>query len=496
MMFYELQFLIPFFLFFLVYRKLNTQKQNILIVVSSFYFYGLWDWRFLGLLILQTVSDYFCALIIAESKEKSIKKLVMYFSIAFNLGMLATFKYANFFIDSFLTLFPYFGTPHSQKIIHFILPPAISFYTFESMSYVIDVYRGTAQAEKRFFSFAAFISFFPKLVAGPIERAHTLLAQINKKRVCTLDAFLSGVRLFMWGLFKKLVVAENMGALSEPMFSDPSKYDSLTLLFAAYCFTLQIYGDFSGYTDMARGLSRMMGIELSLNFNFPYFAKSLGDFWRRWHITLGTWLRDYIYIPLGGSKKGEFRHLTNLLITFFASGLWHGADWTFVLWGVFHGVFVAIEAFFNKRETLSKFIEMVPSWVKVILTFHIVVLLWILFRSENIGIAVLYYKGLFGFLGFENTKYFIYNIIHSKSFPDVFSFLITLFSPQAWRLCVLFIVYGSLMMIVNSLQYAKANKEFDLAISVFYQSILYSLIIAQLIMLGSQSAAQFIYFQF
>ncbi len=495
MMFYELSFLIPFFVFYVFYIYFDLRKQNILITASSYYFYGLWDWRFLSLLIIQTGSDYICARIIDKNiNNQKIKKIALIFSITFNLSMLGFFKYANFFVESFLHAFPYFGN-YSEKFLQLVLPAAISFYTFESMSYVIDVYRGTIKAEKDIIGFAAFISFFPKLVAGPIERAHTLLAQINQQRKCTFEGFLSGSRLFVWGLFKKLVVADNLGALAEPIFSDPSKYDSFTLLLGAYCFTLQIYGDFSGYTDMARGLSRMMGMELSLNFNLPYLSTSITDFWRRWHMTLGSWLRDYIYIPLGGSRTTLSRNVINLMITFFASGLWHGANWTFVTWGILYGLLTSIETIFSKSSYnyLTKYI---PTWIKIVLTFHIVVILWVIFRCNSISTAWVYLSKMFSMFDFSILKSFLKMILYSKTWPDVMDNTLSLLSPTAVRHLILFSIYGITLLTIHLVQYIKENKEFDMQIGIVSRSLIYSIVIYQLIMLGAQNAVQFIYFQF
>lgn len=495
MMFYELSFLIPFFVFYVFYIYFDLRKQNILITASSYYFYGLWDWRFLSLLIIQTGSDYICARIIDKNiNNQKIKKIALIFSITFNLSMLGFFKYANFFVESFLHAFPYFGN-YSEKFLQLVLPAAISFYTFESMSYVIDVYRGTIKAEKDIIGFAAFISFFPKLVAGPIERAHTLLAQINQQRKCTFEGFLSGSRLFVWGLFKKLVVADNLGALAEPIFSDPSKYDSFTLLLGAYCFTLQIYGDFSGYTDMARGLSRMMGMELSLNFNLPYLSTSITDFWRRWHMTLGSWLRDYIYIPLGGSRTTLSRNVINLMITFFASGLWHGANWTFVTWGILYGLLTSIETIFSKSSYnyLTKYI---PTWIKIVLTFHIVVILWVIFRCNSISTAWVYLSKMFSMFDFSILKSFLKMILYSKTWPDVMNNTLSLLSPTAVRHLILFSIYGVTLLTIHLVQYIKENKEFDMQIGIVSRSLIYSIVIYQLIMLGAQNAVQFIYFQF
>lgn len=496
MMFYELSFLIPFFIFYIFYTSFNLRKQNLLIVFSSYYFYGLWDWRFLSLLIIQTFSDYVCAIIIDKNmNNQKIRKSALIFSISFNLCMLGFFKYANFFAESFFQAFPYFGSYSGKILQNLILPAAISFYTFESMSYVIDVYRGTVKAEKDVIGFAAFIAFFPKLVAGPIERAHTLLAQINQQRKCTFDGFLSGTRLFVWGLFKKLVVADNLGALAEPVFSNPSQYDPLTLLLSAYCFTMQIYGDFSGYTDMARGLSRMMGIELSLNFNHPYFSTSISDFWRRWHMTLGSWLRDYVYIPLGGSRTTLARNVRNLMLTFFASGLWHGANWTFVTWGIIYGVLVSIETVFSK-SSYSFMEQYIPRWLKIFLAFHIVVVLWVIFRCDSISVAWVYLSKMFTILSLSMLGGFFKTVLHSQTWPELANNVFGLLSSSSFRYLVLFGVYASTLIAIHVMQYIKRNKEFDLQMGLVSRSFIYSILLYQLIMLGAQNAVQFIYFQF
>lgn len=499
MIFYDLKFIIPFIGVYIIYMFLGKKNQNKLLVFSSLYFYGLWDWRFLALLGAQVCTDYVVSLKISTEPLMSKKKKLLFISIIFNLGMLCYFKYMNFFLESFFTLFPSLGDG-SRKIIQIVLPPAISFYTFESLSYVIDVYRGTAKVEKNFWTFSAFVAYFPKLVAGPIERAHTLLHNLNQERKVTKDKILSGLRLYVWGLFKKIVVADNVGALSDPIFADPGSHSALQLYFGAICFTLQIYGDFSGYTDMARGLSRMMGIELSQNFNLPYFSKSIGDFWRRWHITLGTWIKDYLFIPLGGSRVSIPRHVFNLMLTFFLSGLWHGASWNFVIWGLYYGVLLSAEAVidrvFHETHYVKRFINSIPKFIKILITFHLIVLGWIMFRIQNVWDGFSYIKRLFSF-STTDAYAFLHKVYHTPvSQKLIFNFFSGI-NAEETKLFINIIYFSWFLIVVKLIKYYKQDLEYiHTTKNPYFNCIFYAAVMVGIVIFGDSNVKQFIYFQF
>ncbi len=382
MLFFEKDFFLLFSIFFVTYWAVSPRLRPLLIVGASYAFYAAWDWRFLSLLILSTGIDFLCGQKIAATEEKSTRKKWLALSLGFNLGMLGFFKYFDFFVDSFADLFGI--APENRFLINVILPAGISFYTFQTLSYTVDVYRRKQEPETDLMSFAAFVSFFPQLIAGPIERASGLLTQINTAARFDLNNIYLGARLFLIGLVKKLVIADNMAKFVDPVFADPSAHDPLTLLLAAYCFAFQIYCDFSGYTDMARGLAKSIGIELSINFNFPYLATGIRDFWRRWHITLYSWLRDYVYFPLGGSQNGAVRTYVNIMIVFLLSGLWHGAGWNFILWGGMHGLFICVERLASKT-IVGRVFSQIPALVRMFIVFHLVTAAWIVFRAQDMA---------------------------------------------------------------------------------------------------------------
>jgi len=322
----------------LVFKK-DLKLQNLLILISSYVFYGWWDWRFLSLIFLSTVADYFVGLKIYDSQDDKVRKSYLWVSILFNLSLLGFFKYFNFFIDSWIDLLGSFG--YEQKSVwtlNVILPVGISFYTFQTMSYSLDIYYKKLKPTKDFISFASFVSFFPQLVAGPIERASNLLPQILTRRVFKYEQGVQGLRLILWGMFKKVVIADSLGIRVDRIFENYQSMDGSVLLLGLVYFSFQIYCDFSGYSDIAIGTAKLFGIELMSNFKFPYFSRDIGEFWRRWHISLSSWFRDYLYIPLGGSKGGKWMSIKNIFIIFIVSGFWHGANWTFILWGLTHAL--------------------------------------------------------------------------------------------------------------------------------------------------------------
>ena len=465
MLFYNGEFIALFSVFLLLYFYLPPKGRIALILLTSYVFYGWWDYRFLSLLLISTVVDYTVGLRMSTESRQRIRRLYLLASIVTNIGILGFFKYFNFFIDTFVHTF---GLDSQEAFyISVLLPPGISFYTFQTLSYSIDVYRRKAPAERNFSIFAAYVAFFPQLIAGPIERPRTLLPQLKVLRKFRWTNIYLGTRLVILGCFKKLVIADNLAPISDAAFENPDSMSSLGLLIAAYCFAFQIYCDFSGYTDMARGIARMIGIRLSLNFNLPYLSKTLREFWRRWHITLSYWLRDYVYFPLGDSLTGPARHALNLLITFGLSGLWHGAAWTFVLWGVLHAVWILVESGVAK---LVKF--RIPAVLSVLLTFHVVVLLWVLFRAETFSLAVSFYQGFV--------------------------------SPDQWKVtsqdtvnAVLLALYASPLVLFSLIQYKTGRLDFDVRVLPSWaHSAFLGLLLFFIFFAGSVNEQQFIYFQF
>ena len=386
--------------FFIYWAIKETKYQNIFILISSYVFYGWWDWRFLFLIFLSTVVDYFVAMRIEQTHKKKSKKLYLLISIIFNLSILGFFKYYNFFIDSWIELLSKIGYQVTDVwTLKIILPVGISFYTFQTMSYSLDVYRSEIKATKDFISFASFVSFFPQLVAGPIERASNLLPQILSKRKFDYKQSVNGLRLILWGLFKKVVIADSLSLLVTPIFENYTSLNGGELLLGLIYFSFQIYCDFSGYSDIAIGTAKMFGIELRSNFIFPYFSRDISEFWRRWHVSLSSWFRDYIYIPLGGSKKGKWMTIRNIFIIFIISGFWHGANFTFIAWGLIHALLYLVIALRNKnrRYTTSIVAEngMTPSIKEIFqisITFFTVMISWVFFRSNTITDSFLYLR--------------------------------------------------------------------------------------------------------
>ncbi len=367
----------------------SLRSRNGLVLLASWFFYAWWDWRFLGLLILSTAGDYFLGLAISRTEHSIRRKWLLGASIGLNLGLLGFFKYFDFFIDGLADVIAAFGMQPHLPVLHVVLPVGISFYTFQTLSYAIDIYRRQLEPTRDFVAFAAFVSFFPQLVAGPIERAANLLPQFLQPRALQLDRAKDGLRQMLWGFFKKIAVADALAPLVDGIFSgDTATTPGITLFFGAFFFAFQIYCDFSGYSDIAIGCARLFGFSLSRNFNYPYFSRNLGEFWRRWHISLSTWFRDYLYIPLGGNRGGRTRTFGNRLVTFGVSGFWHGANWSFVGWGIAHGLLhsggirksrITIN---DRTRTEVPGLRDLPA---IMTTFLIVTLTWVLFRSSSLS---------------------------------------------------------------------------------------------------------------
>lgn len=401
---------IVFLLYWFVFNK-KLLHQNILIVIASYVFYSWWDWRFLGLIIFSTLIDYSIGLKLGKENNVNKRKLLLWSSVVVNLGFLGFFKYYNFFLDNFKTAFTFFGSEIGASSLHIILPIGISFYTFQTLSYTIDIYRKNLDPTQDFISFAAFVSFFPQLVAGPIERATNLLPQILNKRNFNRENAVNGLRQILWGLFKKIVIADNCAEYANLIFNNSDQHSGSTLIMGALFFTFQIYGDFSGYSDIAIGTSRLFGINLKQNFAFPYFSRDIAEFWRRWHISLSTWFRDYLYIPLGGSRGGTWMKIRNTFIIFIVSGFWHGANWTFIIWGALNAIYFLPLLLTNKNraniEIVAKnsVLPNVKEFCQILLTFGLTILAWIFFRAENLNHAFNYLAGIFDSSIFSIPQY-------------------------------------------------------------------------------------------
>ena len=404
MLFNSFEFLVflptVFILYWFLFNK-QLKSQNILIVVASYLFYGWWDWRFLSLIILSTVVDYVIGLQIHKRPEASVRKLLLGISLLVNLGVLGFFKYYNFFIESWIEAWGQFGVTMHVNTVQIVLPVGISFYTFQTLSYTIDIYRRKLKPTTDFIGFTAFVSFFPQLVAGPIERASNLLDQFLKTRSFSYEKAADGTRQVLWGLFKKMVIADNCAIFVNDVFDNYHELPASRLVLGAILFAFQIYGDFSGYSDIAIGTARLFGFNLRRNFAYPYFSRDIAEFWRRWHISLSTWFRDYVYIPLGGSKGNKIQNLRNVLIIFLVSGLWHGANWTFVFWGFLNALyFIPLMIRNSNRAHLNVISEdrifAKPTEVlQISLTFCLTCIGWIFFRSETIGDAFQYLVNIF-----------------------------------------------------------------------------------------------------
>ena len=404
MFFNSLSFAVFLPLVFLFYWSLgqnSKRTQNTILIIASYYFYSCWDWRFLFLLIFSTFLDFFTALQIEKGKSIKSRKFWFWLSIIVNLGFLGVFKYYDFFATSMANMIGSLGFNANPLLLKLILPVGISFYTFHGLSYVIDIYYKRISAERNFIDYSLFVSYFPLLVAGPIERATHLLPQVKKVRKFDFEQAKSGVYQILWGLFKKVVIADTCATYANAIFDNFQNMNSFSLLLGAFYFAFQIYGDFSGYSDIALGVSKLFGIELLRNFNFPYFSRDIAEFWRRWHISLSSWFRDYVYIPLGGSKGSKTKQIRNVFIIFLLSGFWHGANWTFLAWGAINAMFFLPLLLLKKnRSNLdSVSIELSLNSLKVIsqivFTFIITCFAWIFFRSPSIGSAVNYIERIF-----------------------------------------------------------------------------------------------------
>ncbi|GJM34355.1 MAG: O-acyltransferase [Saprospiraceae bacterium] len=467
------------FLFYWFVTNKSIKLQNALIVAASYLFYGWWDWRFLSLILFSTLVDYWVGRGLSREENTTKRKILLWTSILVNLGFLGFFKYYNFFLDNFITAFSFFGTAIKANSLNIILPVGISFYTFQTLSYSIDVYKRKLEPTRDFIAFAAFVSFFPQLVAGPIERATNLLPQFYKQRTFDYQKAVDGLRQILWGLFKKIVIADNCAEYANLIFNHSADYSGSTLVLGALFFTFQIYGDFSGYSDIAIGTARLFGFDLMRNFAFPYFSRDMAEFWRRWHISLSTWFRDYLYIPLGGSIGGTWMKIRNTFIIFIVSGFWHGANWTFIIWGALNAFYFLPLLLLNKnRQNLEivaqgKYLPSLKESFNMFLTFTLTVFAWIFFRAENIGHAISYLSEIF------SSSLFTVPDFAGMSRALTISSLVVLFLMIEW--------------LGREEEYAIAHLGFKWK-RPFRYAFYYSLIIAIIVFTGKPQ--QFIYFQF
>lgn len=420
MLFNSINFAIFLPIVFLLYwfaTRGNYKWQNILLLVSSYYFYACWDWRFLFLLVFSTVLDYYTGIKMAEAKTSKGKTFWFWLSVGINLGFLGVFKYYNFFAESLADGLSLLGFNVNLWTLKVILPVGISFYTFHGLSYVIDIYKDKIKPERNFIDYSVFVSFFPLLVAGPIERATHLLPQIQKHRDFNYAKAVDGLRQILWGLFKKVVIADNCAEYANVVFNNNEDYSGSSLIIGAVLFTLQIYGDFSGYSDIALGTARLFGVELLRNFAFPYFSRDIAEFWRRWHISLSTWFRDYLYIPLGGSKGGTWMKVRNTFIIFLVSGFWHGANWTFIAWGFINALFIMPSILFNTNRTnldivaQGRILPTIKEFLSVVVTFLMASFCWIFFRAENLTHAFDFIGGIFSMSTFTIPNVKLDNVL-------------------------------------------------------------------------------------
>jgi alginate O-acetyltransferase complex protein AlgI len=464
---------IAFLLFFPVLCALyfcipasQLRLRNLLLLVASYYFYMNWDPAYALLLLTSTVITYLAALGIGYFKEKRKKKICLVSSLVLNLAILFLFKYFNFLAMNIETALQASGLAVNMPKFALLLPVGISFYTFQALGYSIDVYRGTVKIERDFPTYALFVSFFPQLVAGPIERSQNLLPQFKQQHRFDYDAVMSGVKLMVWGYFMKLVLADRCGIYVDTIFNNVDKHNGGSYLVASLLFPFQIYGDFAGYSLIAIGVARVLGFRLMENFHRPYFACTIGEFWHRWHISLSTWFKDYVYIPLGGNRVGKLRNYFNLLITFVVSGIWHGANWTFLCWGTIHGILLCIEKAFGISKQKYTGAKKSFHWAA---TFVLVCFAWILFRANNLSDAVSVVTGIFTNLGTPKPEYANFiaiglamTVLLTKEFADEFNWKIRVADSKSWLVRHIYLI----------------------------------IMIAYIILFGVLGGDQFIYFQF
>ncbi|MBF0595613.1 MAG: MBOAT family protein [Candidatus Omnitrophica bacterium] len=479
MLFNSFTFAVFFSVVFCLYLAATHRWQNRLLILASCVFYGTWNWKFLPLMFISITTDFYCARYMDRSQDDKKRKVLLIVSLFVNLALLGFFKYCNFFIENFLSLIACFHPASQQSstrnFLNIILPLGISFYTFEAISYTVDVYRRVIKPTPRYWDYVLFVIYFPHLVAGPIMRAKDFLPQVIQPRRITPEQFYEGCHLFFWGLFEKIFIADNLAKLVDPVFNDGGPYQGLTVLTALYAFAFQIFCDFDGYSNMARGLGKCMGFEISINFRWPYFATNPSDFWKRWHITLSSWLRDYIYIPLGGNRQSTVLIYRNIAITMILGGLWHGAAWHFVLWGIYHALLIilykVLTPFFEKASlfnpTGNPFFIKVWHLLKIASFFQLTCLGWLLFRASSTNQAI-----------------------------DMFTSIFHHFSITRGASIAQILFYLSPLLIVQTIQHRNKDLLATHHLNVSTKVVLYLAAYYLMTIWGVQNAKQFIYFQF
>lgn len=473
MLFNSFAFLIFFPIFFLCYYFTHGKVRLIVCLVSSYIFYSWWDWRFLSLIILVTCVNYFAGSKIESNSSIARKKYILISAVTFNLLLLGLFKYLNFFSESFAILLAKLGMTASISTLNIVLPVGISFYMFQAMSYIFDIYRNKLKSEKSLLKFATFVAFFPQLVAGPIVRAENLLPQLSEDQPFSIQNISEGMRTVLYGYFLKVVIADSAAPLVDRMLAAPDNETSLILLVGSFLFSFQIYCDFSGYSLIAIGLGKMMGFDFGINFNKPYLARNFSDFWQRWHISLSSWLQDYLYIPLGGNRNGMLRTFRNLLITMFLGGLWHGANWTFVFWGLLHGMYLVLQSGFQQMLAPLKSLNIkVPDWpvqiVSILLVFSLTSFAWIFFRAPDFDTAI---KIILKILSFDNFNIF--------------------YIPQKFHVLKVFLLI--FILIIIEIIHSINNKIFD---NPVVNVVSIPIILWSILLFGTFAGNSFIYFQF
>lgn len=477
MLFNSIEFLFFLPIVVIIYYILPFKYRTITMLLASYFFYMCWKAEYIVLILISTFIDYFVALNIEKTSNQSKRKQLLYLSIFVNLGILFFFKYANFFGSSVNNILSFLNVNEQLPVLKLLLPVGISFYTFQTMSYTIDVYKGELKAEKSFIQFALFVTYWPQLVAGPIERAGHLLKQFKRKVEFSYENISMGFRLILWGFFKKIVIADRLSSIVSEAYNNNPNNNAWIYWVGTLFFAFQIYCDFSAYSDIAIGSAKMMGIKLMENFKQPYFSKSISEFWKRWHISLSTWFRDYVYIPLGGNRVVKWRWYYNLFITFLVSGIWHGANWTFVFWGALHGSYLILailkDNFLKNKPKLSKIENYKP--LALFSTFMLVLVGWIFFRSENLEQAFTIFKSIASFKNYEVTIFFINNKIELLLSTLFLTILLYLdFIHQSFE---------------NMASYLQTK-------NVWYRWSLYYSLILLIIIFGVYGKEEFIYFQF
>lgn len=501
MLFNSINYVIFLPLVLILYYVIKPKYRNIFLLIASYFFYMCWIPKYAVLILFSTILTYFTSKLIAKAKTKRGKKIYVAIAIIINIGILFIFKYFNFFNNTLSYLLSTIGITLSSFNFSLLLPVGISFYTFQTLSYVIDVYRGDIKEENSFTDYALFVSFFPQLVAGPIERANNLLPQFKEIHIFNYKKAIDGFRIILIGMVKKVVIADTLAIIVNAVYNSPKEYSGLTLIFATILFSIQIYCDFSGYSDIAVGSAKLLGFNLMENFKTPYLATSIADFWSRWHISLSTWLKDYIYIPLGGNRKGFIRKCINLIITFLVSGIWHGAKSTYIVWGLLHGIFRVIQEIIRKyiknKNYNNKYINYIINGIKIVITYCLVCFAWIFFRASSLTSAILIIKNLFVNISVNSFIYDINSIISTVSLGTVtFSNFIIYLITIIVVMFIIFSIYRRYKLNDNYLSNIFIKMPVYLRRTVYY---LLAMIVIILFLIQNGTVgqtSQFIYFQF